>query len=135
MRSFILRSCVALLALALPFGGALAQTKKKRKTKAAKTSASKTTTAATTTTTPAQPYTGDPVPPPQLPEQGDGVQRIGPAEAHAAADKGTAIIIDVRGAETYKMGHIKGSLSIPVNEFIARIKELPRDKMIITYCS
>lgn len=131
MRSFILRSCVVLLALALPLTGALAQSKKKRKTKTTKAAASQTTT----TKTPAEVNTGDPVPPPQAPEQGDGIQRISPAEAHAAADKGTAIIIDVRAGETYKMGHIKGSLSIPVNEFLARIKDLPRDKMIITYCS
>jgi 3-mercaptopyruvate sulfurtransferase SseA len=131
MRSFILRAIAALAMLALLVGGLAAQGKKKRKAKPAKTSQSKPEPAKPEPT----PYTGDPIPPPQVVEQGDGVRRITAAEAHDALDKGKAIIIDVRGDETYKLGHIKGALSIPVNDFVARMKDLPRDKMIITYCS
>jgi 3-mercaptopyruvate sulfurtransferase SseA len=132
MRSLISRAAVTLLALTLLAGGVAAQAKKKKRAKATKA-----TTAQTKTPPPQpqQPYTGDPVPPPQVQEAGDGVNRITAADARAALDKGTAIIIDVRNEESYKMGHIKGSRSIPVNDFVARIKDLPRDKMIITYCS
>jgi hypothetical protein len=119
----------SLLALLLLAGGAVAQTKKKRKTRTAKAPAAK------QTKTPQTPYTGDPVPPPQPPDHGDGVQRITVAEAHAAVNKGTAIIVDVRAVESYNMGHIKGALSVPINAINTRLGELPRNKLIITYCS
>jgi rhodanese-related sulfurtransferase len=67
--------------------------------------------------------------------QGDGVRRITPQDALAAVEKGQAIIVDVRGEDSYKHGHVKGSRLIPVNDVGSRIGELPRDKMIITYCS
>ncbi|HEX8000369.1 MAG TPA: rhodanese-like domain-containing protein [Pyrinomonadaceae bacterium] len=128
MRSFTLRTVASLLVLLLLAGSAFAQTKKRKK-KTVKAAASK------QTKTPQTTNTGDPVPPPQPPDHGDGVQRIGPAEARAALEKGKAIIVDVRGLESYNIGHIKGALSIPVNAISARMSELPRNKLIITYCS
>ncbi len=65
----------------------------------------------------------------------DGVRRISIAEARAEFDGGKAVIVDVRGDATYKLGHIKGALSIPVNDIEARMKELPKDKVVILYCS
>ena len=65
----------------------------------------------------------------------DGVRRITPAEARAAIEKGQAVIIDVRGEESFKAGHVKGALWIPVGDISSRSGELPRGKMIITYCS
>lgn len=65
----------------------------------------------------------------------DGVRRIAPADARQAFDSGKAIIIDVRDEASYKAGHVKGSRWIFVNDIESHIKELPRDKMIITYCS
>ena len=66
---------------------------------------------------------------------GDGVRRVTVAELREAVDKGTAVIIDVRGDEQYKADHIKGALHIPETEVAARSGELPRDKTIVTYCS
>jgi Rhodanese-like domain len=63
----------------------------------------------------------------------DGVPRINPIEAHDAFEKGKAIIVDVRSESSYRVGHIQGALWMP--DIASRIKELPRDKMIITYCS
>jgi hypothetical protein len=63
----------------------------------------------------------------------DGVPRIALAEAHDLLEKGKAIIVDVRGEDSYRIGHVKGALWMP--DVAQRIKELPRDKMIITYCS
>jgi rhodanese-related sulfurtransferase len=71
--------------------------------------------------------------PPAQPIPEDGVTRITPAEAQALLEKGTAIIVDVRGEESYRIGHIKGALWMP--DIASRTKELPRDKTIITYCS
>lgn len=67
--------------------------------------------------------------------QGDGVRRITPAEAREAVTQGKAIIIDVRGEDSYNAGHVKGARWIPVDKIDARLSELPRDKMIIAYCS
>jgi predicted sulfurtransferase len=67
--------------------------------------------------------------------QGDGVRRVTPAEVRAALEKGEAVIVDVRGSGAYEAGHIKGARSMPTDQLLSRIGELPRDKMVITYCS
>jgi 3-mercaptopyruvate sulfurtransferase SseA len=67
--------------------------------------------------------------------QGDGVRRITPAEAREAVASGKAIIVDVRGEDSYNAGHIKGARWINLNDIGSRTGELPRGKMIITYCS
>ncbi len=68
-------------------------------------------------------------------EEEDGVRRITVAELRQALEKGAAVVVDVRSEEAYKAGHIKGARLIPVDEIAGRVKELPRNKMIITYCS
>ncbi len=65
----------------------------------------------------------------------DGVRRITTAELQALMNKGQAVVVDVRGEPAYKAGHIKGAKLMPTNEFLSRINELPRDKMIVTYCA
>jgi 3-mercaptopyruvate sulfurtransferase SseA len=69
------------------------------------------------------------------PTPADGVRRITVEELRAALEKGSAIVVDVRGEDSYKAGHIKGALWIPINEIAGRTKELPKDKLIVTYCS
>ncbi len=71
--------------------------------------------------------------PPAQAAHEDGVPRIAPMEAHELIEKGKAIIVDVRSESSYRIGHIQGALWMP--DVATRIKELPRDKMIITYCS
>ena len=65
----------------------------------------------------------------------DGVRRVTIVELRDMLDKGTAIVVDTRGADSYKASHIKGSISIPVDQVANRINELPRDKTIVAYCS
>jgi predicted sulfurtransferase len=65
----------------------------------------------------------------------DGVRRITPDEVRELLKKGKAVIVDVRGEASYKAGHVKGALLIPAGEIGERAKELPKDKMILTYCS
>ncbi len=67
--------------------------------------------------------------------QGDGIPRITAQELLTALRRRKAILVDVRGLDAYKEGHIKGALSIPVDQVEARLKELPRGKLIATYCS
>ena len=65
----------------------------------------------------------------------DGVRRVTTVELRDMLDKGTAVVIDTRGADSYKASHIKGSISVPVDQVANKINELPRDKMIVAYCS
>ena len=57
------------------------------------------------------------------------------AELKAEMAAGTAIALDVRFASDYKLAHIKGAVNIPLNELENRLKELPTNKRIVTYCS
>jgi predicted sulfurtransferase len=66
---------------------------------------------------------------------GDGVRRITTFELNEALNKGEAIVVDVRNDAAYRQARIKGAILIPVSEIASRLNELPRDKMIVTYCS
>lgn len=118
MRSIILASALAVVALAV----ILAVSASHKKDAA--------TAAQTAKPTPAQQQT-----PPQQPAPADGVRRVTVDELRAALEKGTAIVVDVRGEDQYKAGHIKGALWIPGDQIANRAKELPKDKLIVAYCS
>jgi rhodanese-related sulfurtransferase len=45
------------------------------------------------------------------------------------------LVLDVRTADEAKYGTIKGALHIPDEEILARLAEIPKDKLIITHCS
>ena len=47
---------------------------------------------------------------------------------------GRAVVVDVRPRQEYRAGHIRGALSIPVDEVDRRLAELPRRKEIVAYC-
>lgn len=68
-------------------------------------------------------------------QEEDGVRRMTVAEARAAVAQGKAIIVDVRGEDSYNAGHIKGARWIRLEDIGSRVRELPRDKTIITYCA
>lgn len=68
-------------------------------------------------------------------QQGDGVERVTTAELEKLLKEGKAVVVDVRSKAMYDLGHIAGAKLIPVPEIEARANELPRDKMIVTYCS
>jgi ArsR family transcriptional regulator len=44
------------------------------------------------------------------------------------------VVIDVRPPEEFRAGHIKGALSLPLDELERRIRELPARKEIVAYC-
>ena len=72
--------------------------------------------------------------PPQNTE--DKIPRVKVDEAKKMIAEGKAIIIDVRGADAYKTSHIKGALDVPLIKLdTGEIKDLPKDKLIIAYCS
>ncbi len=45
------------------------------------------------------------------------------------------IIIDVRTASGYDAGHIKGAISFPEEQIATLVSQLPKDKLVIAYCS
>lgn len=75
--------------------------------------------------------------PTPIPTPSDGAKRITIDEVRAALEKNkdNVIIVDTRSKEDYERNHIKGSINIPFNEISQRANELPRDKMIVTYCA
>ena len=79
-------------------------------------------------TPPAQSNT--PAPPPA-----DNARRITAEELHKLWEKKDVLIIDTRGEPDYKASHIPGAISIPSNVVAAKVDELPRDKMIVAYCT
>jgi len=84
------------------------------------------------------------VPPPQAggtaansapPPPAENARRITPAELKEQMAKNDVVIIDVRGESAYKTGHVKGSRLIPSSEILSHLDELPKNKLIVTYCS
>ena len=65
----------------------------------------------------------------------DGARRVTIPELKALLDRNEAVAIDVRNEASYNMGHIKGAKLIPEAEVVNRINELPKNKLIVTYCS
>jgi hypothetical protein len=65
----------------------------------------------------------------------DGIRRVTTDELRAALKQGKAVLVDVRGEGAYRAGHIKGALLMPINEIGSRYGELPKNKLIATYCS
>jgi Rhodanese-like domain len=66
----------------------------------------------------------------------DQMPRINVEEAKKLVAEGKAVIIDVRGSDSYKASHIKGALDVPMKKLEAGdFKDLPKDKRIIAYCS
>jgi len=44
------------------------------------------------------------------------------------------VILDVRSREGFREGHLPGAMNIPFEELSTRMKELPKQAEIITYC-
>lgn len=63
------------------------------------------------------------------------VPRLSPAEVHAKAGAGAAVIVDVRGTVPYEMGHVAGAVWMPLGLMNQRAGELPQDKLIVAYCT
>ncbi len=46
-----------------------------------------------------------------------------------------AFLLDVRSSGEFASGHAEGATNIPVGELAGRLTELPRNRVIITYCA
>ena len=65
----------------------------------------------------------------------DNARRVTADELQEMLKNGQAIVVDVRNQSSYDVGHIPGAKLIPAGEILNHLNELPRDKMIVTYCS
>jgi 3-mercaptopyruvate sulfurtransferase SseA len=66
----------------------------------------------------------------------DDAPRISLEDAKKDFDAGTAVFVDSRAPEAYKIEHIKGAINIPTADKIKEgLKSIPPDKKIIVYCS
>lgn len=61
-------------------------------------------------------------------------RELSPEEVDALLRAGKAVLIDVRPTLEYESGHLPGALSLPVDQLVQRLKELPRTKRIVAYC-
>lgn len=60
--------------------------------------------------------------------------RISLKELRAGLARGTVLLLDARPTLEYEAGHLPGALSIPLADLPTRLKSLPKDKLIVTYC-
>lgn len=45
------------------------------------------------------------------------------------------VLIDLRNSASYERAHISGAVNIPYEEIEQRVSELPRNKVLVFYCS
>lgn len=64
----------------------------------------------------------------------DAFEPVGRDELLKRARRGEVIVLDVRPPEEYRAGHIKGAISVPVEQIEQRLAELPTEKEIVAYC-
>lgn len=65
----------------------------------------------------------------------DGVRRVTIKELESLMKDGKVFLVDVRSQDSFNEGHIPGSKLIPSGEILNHLDELPRDTLIVTYCS
>ena len=70
-----------------------------------------------------------------VPTPTDGVRRVTVSELQDLMAKNGAYVIDVRNQASYDAGHIRGAILIPEAEVKNHSAEMPKDKLIVTYCS
>jgi len=67
----------------------------------------------------------------------DGSDQLEPltrAELLRRLRHGDTVVVDVRPSEEYASAHIRGAVSIPLDDLTRRLRELPKTKLIVAYC-
>lgn len=72
---------------------------------------------------------------PRATPQTHQIPRATLSEALQAWQDGSAVFVDVRGAQNHAAAHIPEARSIPEREIASRWNELDPDDWIITYCT
>jgi hypothetical protein len=74
-------------------------------------------------------------PPPQVEGDTATVVRISAEDTREQMRAGNAVVVDVRDAASYERLHIAESIHVPFAGVEAAIDTLPKDKLIVTYCT
>jgi len=64
----------------------------------------------------------------------DGLEPVPATELLQRARKGLVTVLDVRPAEEFAAGHIRGAINVPVAELRKRLNEIPRGQEVVAYC-
>jgi len=65
----------------------------------------------------------------------DDAPRISLADAKKMYDDGNAFFVDARAEDSYKAEHIKGAVNITADTLKDKLKDLPKNKTIVAYCT
>ncbi|MPY95776.1 MAG: metalloregulator ArsR/SmtB family transcription factor [Acidimicrobiia bacterium] len=65
---------------------------------------------------------------------GDDMRALSRAELLEASTQGEVVVVDVRPAEEFAAGHLRGARSIPLGELAERLSEIPMDAEVVAYC-
>ena len=68
-------------------------------------------------------------------EPGEPYSRVSGEEAAEMYENDNTVVVDVRRPDEYEAGHVKGSLHVPVDDVLARIEEIPKDKKLLFICA
>jgi len=64
----------------------------------------------------------------------DGLEPVEREELLKRARGHDVLVLDVRPAEEYAAGHIKGAVSVPLVDLEQRLSKLPRGRRVVAYC-
>ncbi len=64
---------------------------------------------------------------------------FGEVEISAVKDKvqkgrGVFVLLDARSRDGFLAGHIRGAMSVPLDQAAEAVKSLPADRQYVTYC-
>ena len=74
---------------------------------------------------------------PNTPLKNENVQMLSLSEAKNIFDAKSGLFIDARHSFEYRLGHIIGSINIPLNEFESQkilLSQTPKDHLLVVYC-
>lgn len=64
----------------------------------------------------------------------DELEPIRAAELIERAKSGMVTVLDVRPAEEYAAGHIRGAVNVPIDRLQAGLARLPKKREVVAYC-
>jgi len=64
----------------------------------------------------------------------DSLEPVPARELLQRARKGLVTVLDVRPAEEFAAGHIRGAINVPVTDLRKRLDEIPRGQEVVAYC-
>ena len=64
----------------------------------------------------------------------DGIETVDRDELANRLARGEVVVLDVRPAQEYEAGHIRGARSVPIGELRRHLRVLTQDAEVVAYC-